>query len=268
MMNYFLCMNDREIEYLRMARDYGGIIEDAEPDAFAFLIEGGYAGFTRDLTFAIPEEVLHVFDMFDSPEFEEQRQRTVLIGDYSHVANYLYGVTPPIRVVKIFNRYEAKKTDWQEVVGVYQILSKYRCDFAYVDYFFVDYSFVKNYNEVLDVQGRFPYYIPTQDQVRWWSEFGFGPESADIMTLYRLLTQTMWIDEDLAGEACYVLEQIMRVGCRLQDLRLQLDKLGIACQSRRQDARLDQVLNMLFKHSRMIIYRGFTPDEIRRNHWN
>ncbi len=268
MMNYFLCMNDREIEYLRMARDYGGIIEDAEPEAFAFLIEGGYAGFTRNLTFAIPEDVLYVFDSFDCQKFEERRQRTVLIGDYSHVANYLYGVTPPIRVVKIFNRYEAKKTDWQEVVGVYQTLCRYRCDFAYLDYFFVDYSFVKNYNDVLDVQGRFPYYIPTQDQIRWWSEFGFSPESADLMTLYRFLTQMLWVDEDLASEACYVLEQNMRVGCQLKDLRGELDKLGIAGQSRRQEAALDRILNMLYKHSRMIIYRGFTPEEVLRNHWS
>lgn len=265
MMNYFLCLNDQEIEYLRMARDYGGVIEDAEPEAFSFLIVGGYAGFTRNLTFAVPHEVLAVFDTFDTPEFDADRRRTMLIGDYSHVANYLYGVTPPIRIVKIFNRYEDKKTDWKEVVGVYRTLSRYRCDFEYLDYFFVDTNFVNNYKDILDSQGNIPYYMPTYEQICWWNEFGFVPDSRDIMELYKYLTLNLWVDEEDALEGCYSVEQIIRVGCSFPELRAQLQALGIECKSKRQARELELILKHLFDHSRMIIYRGFTPEEIRHN---
>lgn len=262
--NYFICMNDLEIEYVRMAADSGGIVEDAEPEAFSYMIVGGYAGFSKDLEFGIPFEVLDAFHRFDDEIFEEKRRRICLIGNYSHVANYLYGVTPPMKIVKMFNKYESKKTDWLEVVSVYDIIAKYRADFVYIDCYFVDTAFIKNYEELLEIQGNIPYYMPNGKEIEEWFRFGFSIDSAYIWELYRYMTQQLWLDQDTAADICFMLEHTVHIGCSWEHMNEELQKLGIRCRTRRQNREFHALLASLINHTRMLIYRGFTPLEAAR----
>ena len=262
--NYFMCMNDDEIEYVRMAADYGGIVEDAEPEAFSYMIAGGYAGFTRELDFGVPYEVLELFESFYDDAFEEKRRRICLIGNYSHVANYLYGVTPPMKVVKMFNHHEKKKTDWCEVMGVYETIAKYRCDFIYKDDYFVDTAFKKDYKDLLSIQGNIPYYIPNSEELEEWFRFGFTGDTEYILELYRYMTGQLWMSGDDAADICFVLENIIHIGCNLNTVFEQLQSLGAHCRTRRQSREFKELLGRLLNSSRMVLYRGYTPSEAER----
>lgn len=262
--NYFICMNDSEIEYVRMARDTDGIVEDAEPEAFSYLIIGGYAGFNQNLDFGIPWEVLELFDRFDDEDFEEKRQRICLIGNYSHIANYLYGVTPPMTVVKMFNRNEKKKTDWAEVVHVYDTIQKYRCDFIYRDNYFIDTAFSKGYEDLLRLQGNIPYYLPGREQVEEWCQVGFPAVTSYLMELYKYMVEQLWTDEDTAADVCFMMENTLHVGCCIGSVMNQLKNIGVYGRTRRQRREFQALLENLLNHSRMIIYRGHTPLEAAR----
>lgn len=262
--NYFVCMNDSEIEYVRMARDYDGIVDEAEPEALSYMIIGGYAGFTKNLKFGIPWEVLECFDALDTEDFERQRKRICLIGNYSHIANYLYGVTPPMQIVKMFNQHEKKKTDWEEVIHTYKVIEKYRSDFVYVDGYFVDTIFKKNYEELLKLQGNIPYYTPSQAEVEEWCQIGFPTSTGYIIELYRYMTQQLWIDQDMAADVCFMLDNTIHIGCTLKSVRDELERCGVRCRTKRQHREFEVLLKNLIDHSRMIIYRGFTPAEAAR----
>ncbi len=262
--NYFICMNDSEIEYVRMAGDYDGIVDETEPAALTYMIIGGYAGFTKNLEFGIPWEVLEGFARLDTEDFEEKRRRVCLIGNYSHIANYLYGVTPPMQVVKMFNQYEKKKTDWAEVIHTYRIIEKYRCDFVYADEYFVDTVFRKNYRELLKLQGNIPYYIPSREEVEEWCQVGFPTSTEYLLVLYRYMTQQLWISDDLAADICFMLENTVHIGCTLRNVQDELRRYGIQCRTKRQCREFKALLSGLIDHSRMIIYRGYTPAEAAR----
>ncbi|MBS5522096.1 MAG: hypothetical protein KHX56_07485 [Clostridiales bacterium] len=262
--NYFICMNDEEIEYLRMAADCGGIIDEAEPEAFSYMMLGGYAGFTKDLEFGVPFEVLERFLSFDDEVFEQKRRRICLIGNYCHVANYLYGVCPPMKVVKMFNQYERKKTDWREVIGVYDTIVKYRCDFVYIDCYFVDTAFQKNYEELLAIQENMPYYMPSREALEEWFQFGFSVDTEYILELYKYMTEQLWMDKDTAADVCFMLENTVHIGCTVSRVLGELQRLGIRCRTRRQDREFKALLGSLINNTRMVIFRGFTPLEVAR----
>lgn len=262
--NFFLCMNDLEIEYMRMALECGGIIEEAEPEAFSYMIYGGYAGFTNDLEFGVPCEVLERFAAFDSEEFEQKRRRICLIGNYCHVANYLYGVAPPMKVVRIVNRYEREKTDWREVMNVYGTIAKYRCDFCYIDNYFVDTAFINNYEELLELQGNIPYYLPQWDEIQEWFQYGFSSDTTYILELYRYMTEQLWLDGDMASEICFMLDNTIHIGGSADQVFESLKELGLRCRTRRQEREFRGLLASLINHTRMVIYRGYTPLEAAR----
>lgn len=263
MYRFFLCVNDEEIADVRLSEDSGGIIEDAEPEKFSFLMLGGYAGFTRNMDFGIPFEVLEVFSSFDDAQFEEKRRRIIQIGDYSHLANHLYGVTPPMQVVKIFNSYERKKTDWREVMDVYEIIREYRCEFVYKNNYFVDRPFMESYEELLELQGNIPYYMPGREYIEEWRTYGFGEDRTYIMELYRYMTQQLWLNEDKALDICFMLENTIHIGYTIEHVQKELHRLGVDCHTRRQEREFQAILDRLINHTRMIIFRGFTPLEAR-----
>lgn len=261
--NYFICMNDFEIEYVRMARADEGVIDEAEPEAFTYMVMGGYAGMTKELDFGIPWEVMEIFERIDGEDFEEKRHRICLIGNYCHLANHLYGVTPPMEVVKIFNRYEKKKTDWEEVVGVYHSIAKYRCDFIYKDEFFVDTDFKYDYRDLLEIQGDIPYFMPEEEQIREWFAFGFQLDHSEYGVLFRYLMEQLWVKEHLAADACFCLENSLHVGCTLDCILEAFNDMGIVCRTKRQCRELKDILVNLMENTRMLIYRGHTPSEMR-----
>lgn len=261
MRSYFLCMSDDEVEYVRMTREYGGVMDDVEPDAYTYLTMGGYAGFTKDMTFGIPYEVLEVFDDFDDEEFDQKRHRISLIGDYSHVANYLYGVTPPMEVVKIFNLNEKKKTEWKEVIDVFYAIANYRCDFVYRDYYFVDIAFQDNYKQLLALQGDIPFYIPEGEQIQEWLTYGLSTGQDDVAQLYTFLMEKMWLSQETANRICCILESTVHVGCTKEDIYEILRYFGVETKTRKQKLELQILIEGLLRNTRMIIYRGHTSVE-------
>ena len=258
---YFLCLSDEEVEYMRMEADCGGIMEDVEPAAFSYLIAGGYAGFNRGLQFGIPAEVLKAFEALDNEAFEQERRRVYLIGNYCYVANYLYGITPPMQVVRMFNQYERHKTDWKEVMDVYEKIHVYRCDFVYKDYYFVDHAFVRSFKEILDIQGSLPYYMPAEQELEEWFQFGFSANQDAVFAIYSYMTRQLWADEYFASDVCYILESTVHVGCSPDIVYSQLAAAGLKCRTRRQEREFQELLGQLINHTRMIIYRGHTPVE-------
>ncbi len=262
--HYFLCLSDEEAEYMRMEVQSGGVMDDAEPEAFSYLMAGGYAGFTDTLKFGIPTEVVEQFEAFDDETYEQKRSRICLIGNYCHIANYLYAVTPPMQVVKMVNQYERQKTDWQEVMEVYGLISQYRCDFMYMDYYFVDYAFMENYKELLEKQGSLPYYMPSGQELKEWFRLELYVNRDAVFELFIYMTQQLWLKPDFAADVCEVLESTIRVGCYAEAVYQQLLASGVRCHTRRQERELKGLLDHLINNTRMIIYRGFTPAEAAR----
>lgn len=164
----------------------------------------------------------------------------------------------------MFNQYEKKKTDWAEVINTYRIIEKYRCDFVYVDEYFVDTVFRKNYRELLKLQGNVPYYIPSREEVEEWCQIGFPSSSEYLSELYRYMTQQLWISSDLAADVCFMLENTVHIGCTLKNVQDELRHCGIWCRTKRQRREFEALLSSLIDHSRMIIYRGYTPVEAAR----
>ena len=257
---YFLCMHDGEIDLLRQVCDFGEVTQDMDPVDFSYLMAGGYAGYTQDLMFGVPSEVIEGFARIDTEDFEQERCRLMQIGNYCHLAMYLYGVAPPMQVVKIFNLYERKKTDWNEVMSVYERIKKYRCDFIYRDVYFVDLMFKDNYIPLLEIQGDVPYYMPTWEQVEQWNCFGYVPDIQDVLVdLHDFMVDKMWVDAERAADICFILQQATRIGCQFDAMEAQLHRMGIQGRTQKQDKVFRELLTALWKNARMIIHRGYTP---------
>ena len=147
---------------------------------------------------------------------------------------------------------------------VYGLISQYRCDFMYMDYYFVDYAFMENYKELLEKQGSLPYYMPSGQELKEWFRLELYVNRDAVFELFIYMTQQLWLKPDFAADVCEVLESTIRVGCYAEDVYQQLLASGVRCHTRRQERELKGLLDHLINNTRMIIYRGFTPAEAAR----
>ncbi len=264
MRRYMLCMNDDEMEAFLDLIQKGSAFSDYEAEDFSFLIVGGYVGFAQNLELAVPEAVVRVFETINTEDFQKKRRRIIRIGDYAHIANALYGVTPPMQVVKLFNRYERKKTDWDEVFRTYQLISAYRCEFIYEDVYFVDRCYVDEYKKILEIQGNTPFYMPDREQLELWIAAGMIQDVKPFIDIYIYMIQQLWVEETQAGAVCMMLWEKLRRGCDMRELVDGLETFGVRCKSHRQIETMGEMVMRLWKHSRMICYRGYSPAELSR----
>lgn len=262
MRRYMLCMNDEEMEAFLHLIENDDAVSDYEAQDFSFLIVGGYVGFTENLELVVPETVIRVFETINTNDFQKQRRRVIRIGDYAHIANALYGVTPPMQVVKLFNRYERKKTDWDEVFRTYQLISAYRCEFIYKDVYFVDRYYADEYKKILEIQGNIPFYMPAREQLEQWINTGTIQDIKLFIDIYTYMIRQLWVEDAQAGAACMMMWEKTRAGCDLHDLIDTLETSGIRCKSHRQIETMGQMVLHLWKNTRMICYRGYSPGEL------
>ena len=69
---------------------------------------------------------------------------------------------------------------------------------------------------------------------------------------------------DHAADVCFMLDNTIHIGCTLKSVRDELERCGVRCRTKRQHREFEVLLKNLIDHSRMIIYRGFTPAEAAR----
>lgn len=76
------------------------------------------------------------------------------------------------------------------------------------------------------------------------------------------MIRQLWVEDAQAGAACMMMWEKTRAGCDLHDLIDTLETSGIRCKSHRQIETMGQMVLHLWKNTRMICYRGYSPGEL------
>lgn len=172
MSRYFLCARNSEIKLFEQLAADDFQVPSFETGEMDYLYAGGYVTAGADNHFMIAEEVIKAYEEVNTPEFREERERFGTIGDYLRAANSLYAVTPPPVLLETFNKYEDKKLSLEELLHAHELLHSYRPGVRYIDGNLVDEALAeqKGVEELLQMQKKVPYYIPTQMEIRFMAD--------------------------------------------------------------------------------------------------
>lgn len=264
MRRYFLCVRDSEMKLFEQVAEGNSEAVSSDIEEMDFLYAGGYLTSGADAQFMAAEEVIKAYQEFNTPEFQEERSRISTIGDYLCAANSLYAVTPPSVLLETFNKYEAKKLTLEELLHAYECLQPYRCLVAYIDGSFVDAALAeqKSYGDLLRMQKKVPYYIPTQQEIRFMADNEGFLMTPELDQLRKFLKEEMNVADDMIP---YILRQIqaeISLGGQLQEIMNSMEASGIVFDEAEHMERFASIITDVWNHTRMVLNRGHKPYEM------
>ncbi len=261
---YFLCVRDAEIKLFEQIIEGNHKITSYESEDMDFLYAGGYVTAASSHNFLAAEEVKNAYKELNTPEFKEERKRISKIGDYLCAANSLYAVTPPSVVLETFNKYEEKKLTSDELQQAYKILCTYRCMVQYIDGNFVDAALAeqKSFYEFNRMQKKVPYYIPTQQEIRFMADNAGFLMTSELSILSRFLTDEVNVPDEMIP---YMLRQVQAeigMGGQLQEVMNDMEAAGIILESDEQVEKFTAIITDVWNQTRMVLNRGHKPYEM------
>ena len=131
--------------------------------------------------------------------FRKNGPRISRIGDYLCAANSLYAITPPSVILETFNKYEEKKLTSDELLKAYESLRPYRLMVTFIDGNFVDaaLSEQKSYTNLLRTQKKVPYYIPTQQEIRFMADNSGFLMGGELSRLSQFLVSELSVPDEM-----------------------------------------------------------------------
>lgn len=265
MSRYFLCMNAEEIRQFETASESVEQLQEGYDGTFDYLFAGGYCAVRENMTVFVPEDVKAAYKKIDTEEFRKERARINLLGDYCHAANNLYAVTPPEVMAEFFNQYEEPKTKEEEIMHMYEVLRKYRCDFEYRDGLFVDLGLVEGekYKDLYERQQNGPFYFPPKDEVEKLARYDQTEITKELARVMQYLQKVLHAEIEVIAEACSVIQIVIRKGGSIENILEILEEYKISFQDKEQIEDFMPLLIDLWNHSRMVLNRGYTPAEMQ-----
>lgn len=113
-----------------------------------------------------------------------------------------------------------------------------------------------------EAQGDKEFYIPTLEEIRELGTTGCLVNCREAKYLRRFLTKNTDADQDEADLVCRMIQREITADCTMQDVFQIFEVMELEV---RDDRRLDELvtlINDLWNNTRMLLNRGFTPNEL------
>lgn len=269
MSRYFSCASDTEIglferivsgAYYREAseEDIAGVLDHLE--AGCYVIEDALE------TYIVPTEVKTAYKKINTPDFQKKRKRTALICECLQAANHLYAITPDTVILEMLHQNGEMEITLEELQEEYWKLEGINHISNYFAGEFIDSELSDSETDdaVRSIQEDIPYYIPSRDEIdRIVEDDGFCfNESVEELIIF--LTNEMEMDEEEAFLLLYAIQRLFNIGQSPQDLAESIEEEILPDMTKQQENRLSKLLLAVWQNTRMILYRGHTPAEMKK----
>lgn len=261
---YFLWQTDLEIKAFEQAVKAGNVYGETEGDIAEKLYQASYAAMQMDGAFVVPNDVAEQYAKINTPEFHEKRKRNSYLLCCLRAAGLIYGITPmSVMMDMLKTNSDICFTETQIKEMVENLPTEY-AEYVCKGNRIFHRCLYPDDRGLLEAQGNKDYYIPSRDEIMDLGVLGYLPKSKELRKLINFLEQKTGA---FAQQAEYVGMQIQHTicgDCSMQDVFDILMEWGIEFSSDRQLNQLMPLIHDVWNHTRMLLNRGFTPDEINK----
>ena len=264
---YIACLTDTEIcafERWMASKKWGDGFLGAEK-----LLEAGYLGLLEEGSITMPKDVLEAYHTFSDqimltkPFQKDQQERSYLLCCLK-TCGLLYGVTPIRILMKMLETNRLIHMTEQDVRRQTAALpyELFQGDFA-GDSFYSS-NVYQDSAQLLRMQGKKEFYIPTKEEIFSVGTTGSLPEAEGAEPLRRYLIDQMDVFHKTVDRILPLIQNLICCGGGMQDVFLLIDQEGVRIRTEQQREDLTGLLEVLWNNTRMRENRGFTPNEMEQ----
>ena len=265
----FLVADDQEVQAFEAAvqRKCFHVTED-EWDTLQWLNDMGYLVSYSDDYAEVPAEVAAVYDEINTPEFQTLRSQVNWMRDCFVIVSYLYVSAPAKTVYEMFSQRKGFDIGYEKFIELYHTIPEKVSVCQLVDDQIILKSALINniYKDIERRQGGRKFYIPSVDEVMDYAKNGYPTRSASYQKLGSFLTDEMKVSDAVKDQTLFFIYKECSMEGRMSTIMENLSQKGLQF----SDEQLEKFTELMMdanNNTRMLEYRGFTPNEISGAVW-
>ena len=265
----FLVADDQEVQAFEAAvqRKCFHVTED-EWDTLQWLNDMGYLVSYSDDYAEVPAEVAAVYDEINTPEFQTLRSQVNWMRDCFVIVSYLYVSAPAKTVYEMFSQRKGFDIGYEKFIELYHTIPEKASVCQLVDDQIILKSALINniYKDIERRQGGRKFYIPSVDEVMDYAKNGYPTRSASYQKLGSFLTDEMKVSDAVKDQTLFFIYKECSMEGRMSTIMENLSQKGLQF----SDEQLEKFTKLMMdanNNTRMLEYRGFTPNEISGAVW-
>lgn len=263
MKKYFSYQTDVELRDFERVIEENGYCENAAHMQIKKLYEAGYMGMLTNGVVTVPKDIIQKYQAIRTAEFEQLREKNSYILCCLETAKRLYGIVPLSVFADLLKTNVS--TAMMSEVEIKQAIEELPVEYAeYVvkgnNIYHV--ALVPNDRGLLNAQGAKKYYIPNREEILSYGVYGYLPEIKELGALKQFLRKRLDLPEEEAEYVVALMQIRISGDCTMDEVFEILEEEEIYLANPAQMKQLIELVNDLWNNTRMLLNRGFTPNEL------
>lgn len=224
----------------------------------------GYIVAYSDNHAEVPQEVISVYKQINTPELQEKCRKLSWMRSCESMMGLIYAIAPLKIVYRMYRRRDGFRVSYEEFLQIVKELAE-KDDMCIVKDDKLIWKAVLQdnlYERIEEFQGDRDFYIPTVDEILDYAKHGYPSQNVSYRKLSSFLRNELHLEEEKIEELLYIVYKEFSMDGMLSDIMEEFNKRDIIFDSDRQGERFASIMMEVNNNTRMLDFRGYTPNEI------
>ena len=224
----------------------------------------GYIVAYSDNHAEVPQQVISVYKQINTPELQEKCHKLSWMRSCESMMGLIYAIAPLKIVYRMYRRRDGFRVSYEEFLQIVKELAE-KDDMCIVKDDKLIWKAVLQdnlYERIEEFQGDRDFYIPTVDEILDYAKHGYPSQNVSYRKLSSFLRNELHLEEEKIEELLYIVYKEFSMDGMLSDIMEEFNKRDIIFDSDRQGERFASIMMEVNNNTRMLDFRGYTPNEI------
>lgn len=229
------------------------------------LCRSGYIGMLNNGTYVVPKDVAEKYNKLKDSTFTTMRQKVSYLCSCLRTMGTLQGIAPMSILIEMFDTNPLHmQITASEVRSIIQNLPPEFASFIVVGDKVYRKELYPDDRGLLAAQGNKKYYVPSHVEIAEMGLTGYLPNNKQLKALIRYLNAQLDVPLEHANPAGMMIQTAICGDCSMGEILEILAEEEIRAKNDKQLDKLVWYINDMWNNTRMLLNRGFTPNEIAK----
>ena len=242
------------------------LAEEADWIKLGWLSDAGYVVSYSDHHAEVPEAVISLYKEINTPEFHKLCRQVSWMRSCQTMLGFIYAIAPLKIVYRMYRRRPDYKVSYDEFLEILkQVPKNDNMCIVRDDKMILKTVLRENlYERIEEYQGDREFYMPTPEEVLDYARHGYPSENPAYKKLENFLRDELHQNALQIRELMYIVFKEFSMDGMLSDIMEEFNSRNIVFASEKQTEEFAAIMMNVNNNTRMLDFRGYTPNEIAR----
>ena len=242
------------------------LAEEADWIKLGWLSDAGYVVSYSDHHAEVPEAVISLYKEINTPKFHKLCRQVSWMRSCQTMLGFIYAIAPLKIVYRMYRRRPDYKVSYDEFLEILkQVPENDNMCIVRDDKMILKTVLRENlYERIEEYQGDREFYMPTPEEVLDYARHGYPSENPAYKKLENFLRDELHQNALQIRELMYIVFKEFSMDGMLSDIMEEFNSRNIVFASEKQTEEFAAIMMNVNNNTRMLDFRGYTPNEIAR----